>query len=403
MSIETNYLQGQFLFSTEKTPEVTPENSSEVDLTVSVKSDSYEYFEEQMKMINDLKYHGYPCDTKIVHSEKDTEKKLIKERGSITKFFASEKRKMMSTSTDGMDVDIDCKISSERLPTLSGAVASAKGRRDFMDDTYCSFDFDIAISGVSYPVVVTALFDGHIHNTKRLEDSKLDCAVFCRDNLESALKEALKLFCETGRDLEIFNALKIASVFLDFNYKNYAKKIIPIEKDNFYGTTALISMFFKEKVWIGNIGDSRALTSNPNGCVLHTYDAKVSDIRFINGIQKREGKVTRSGRIAARGVGVSVCRAFGNEYLRNLFSKPISCRPKIVHFNLAELRTTSSFLILACDGIFDVLSTQEVHEIVQECALQGKTPEEISSKIVSLAYQNGSKDNLTVIVLPLYP
>ena len=77
----------------EVTPETTSENSPEVDSSASVESDSYECFEEQMEKIYFLKSQGYPCDTKIVHSENDAQKKLFKEREFVTTFFASEKKK----------------------------------------------------------------------------------------------------------------------------------------------------------------------------------------------------------------------------------------------------------------------------------------------------------------------
>merc|ERR1712113_210231 len=54
------------------------------------------------------------------------------------------------------------------------------------------------------------------------------------------------------------------------------------------------------------------------------------------------------------------------------------------------------FLVLATDGIFDVLSNQEVVDLaLKHC----HDAEEAAKNIVRTAYKKGSEDNLTVLVI----
>merc|ERR1712060_347478 len=61
-----------------------------------------------------------------------------------------------------------------------------------------------------------------------------------------------------------------------------------------------------------------------------------------------------------------------------------------------SLSEKDHFLVLATDGIFDVLSNQEVVDLaLRHC----HDAEEAAKNIVRTAYKKGSEDNLTVLVI----
>ena len=60
------------------------------------------------------------------------------------------------------------------------------------------------------------------------------------------------------------------------------------------------------------------------------------------------------------------------------------------------------FLILACDGVWDVLSNQQAVDIVQEALLQpNATADHAARKLAVDAYTLGSEDNISVLVCVL--
>lgn len=62
---------------------------------------------------------------------------------------------------------------------------------------------------------------------------------------------------------------------------------------------------------------------------------------------------------------------------------------------IRELNSKDEFLILACDGLWDVLSSQDAVDIV----LGSKTEKEASKKLCSSAFEGGSTDNISALVV----
>jgi len=327
---------------------------------------------------------------------------------SINKWLTHAVKQMQTENNGKLTTQLVDEYPRKKIKTstLHGhATSHAKGRRNFMEDAACAFTMNVIIAGQIQEAKVYAVFDGHgKHNMAALRENKgIDCSQYCKKNIQRVLKNVLEMFCVEGKDFEIYDALKLSFVLLDEEYRMYRSNKFPKIKKSMFGTTASVSMILQNKLWVANVGDTRTFISNSEKCIPLTYDAKAGD-SLINGcISKRNGKI-RNGRVNGT---LAVCRALGNEFLRNGYIKIITPRPKIVMLPLEDVKRYHTYLVIACDGFFEgntilpVSSTEQVHNVVQTMSQNDKSTSQISSTLVASALNAGTGDNLTVMVVPL--
>ena len=136
----------------------------------------------------------------------------------------------------------------------------------------------------------------------------------------------------------------------------------------------------------GHLGDSRAVMIRRDGTVNQlTIDHKPTDRSEVDLIKVKRSFV-ENGRVA--GI-LSASRALGD------FGIPgISSVPDIRTF---DIQPDDYRLVLACDGVFDVMPSEELGPIITEV----KDPAEAASVIANTALARGSSDNVSVIVVDL--
>ena len=64
-----------------------------------------------------------------------------------------------------------------------------------------------------------------------------------------------------------------------------------------------------------------------------------------------------------------------------------------------ELDGTEDFLVVACDGVWDVLSAEEMAQEVWSHFSRGGMKQTLAQALIKAACREGSGDNMTVIVL----
>lgn len=166
----------------------------------------------------------------------------------------------------------------------------------------------------------------------------------------------------------------------------------------YVGSTAITCLVCRDAatgrrmLYTANAGDSRALLYRRGvGAVRLSYDHKASD----------EGEARRvndnGGFIACKRVlGVlSISRAFGDFALKHVvISEPFT--------SAEELRDDDdTHLILACDGLFDVMSDEEVVRLVTEEDALREDAQAAAEALVKRALREGSTDNISVMVVRL--
>lgn len=72
------------------------------------------------------------------------------------------------------------------------------------------------------------------------------------------------------------------------------------------------------------------------------------------------------------------------------------------HVSATPLTETDEFVILACDGVWDVLNYQEALELVAAARQNGQTPAAAAQGLTKRALEKGSKDNVTAVIVYLH-
>lgn len=137
-------------------------------------------------------------------------------------------------------------------------------------------------------------------------------------------------------------------------------------------------------LYCANAGDARGVLCRGGKAVRLTYDHKGSDKQEAKRIVDAGGFVM-SGRV--NGV-LAVTRALGDSAMKEyVVGAPYTTE--------TELSEEDEFLILACDGLWDVVDDQKAVDLVRAIA----DPRQAAEDLLDYAYKNYSSDNVTVLVV----
>ena len=156
------------------------------------------------------------------------------------------------------------------------------------------------------------------------------------------------------------------------------------------GTTAATFYIIDGRFVAANVGDSRVIIGTKWGrCRALTVDHRPSLEDEKSRIEDLGGIITWFGTPRVQGV-LAVSRSLGDANLKPF----ISSEPRITEGYLGK---ENDYVVLACDGVWDVLSPEEVMSAVRAA----KEPQPAAEKIKEMALDSGSKDNISVIVVDL--
>ncbi len=155
------------------------------------------------------------------------------------------------------------------------------------------------------------------------------------------------------------------------------------------GTTAAHFYVMEDRFLAANAGDTRVVIGTVEGNLILTIDHKPELPEERDRIEGLGGEVISYGVPRVQGI-LSVSRALGDIGLKPC----VSGEPRIIE---GYLGTENDYAVLACDGVWDVLTPQEVIEMVRYIIDPRKAAAEVSKR----ALDQGSTDNITVIVLDL--
>ncbi|KAK9111017.1 hypothetical protein Scep_018536 [Stephania cephalantha] len=191
------------------------------------------------------------------------------------------------------------------------------------------------------------------------------------------------------------NILKEEEFFIDPNksiqkaYEQTDKAILSNSSDlGRGGSTAVTAILINgQKLWVANVGDSRAVISRSGKAIQMTTDHEPSTERGT--IENKGGFVSNMPGDVPRVNGqLAVSRAFGDKSLKShLRSDP--------DVKYAEINMNIDILILASDGLWKVMSNQEAVDIARKI----KDPQKAAKQLTIEAVNRGSKDDISCIVV----
>jgi serine/threonine protein phosphatase PrpC len=166
------------------------------------------------------------------------------------------------------------------------------------------------------------------------------------------------------------------------------------------GSTAVVALVVDGVLYVANVGDSEGTLVKKQerlSVVPVTSVHKASDPSEQQRIQELGGKVF-FGRVFGM---LAVSRAFGDiQYKPPKAEKPyVNAEPAIFRVDLDE---TCKYLILACDGLWDVCKHEEAAQLVDNWVSQGKNLMETADLLVEYALANESSDNVTVVIVQIH-
>ncbi|KZT73787.1 PP2C-domain-containing protein [Daedalea quercina L-15889] len=173
------------------------------------------------------------------------------------------------------------------------------------------------------------------------------------------------------------------------------------------GCTAVAALVTKEgKVLVANAGDSRSVISVKGEAIPLSYDHKPQNEVEKNRIAAAGGYIS-CGRVNGN---LALARALGDfDYKRNEALSPeaqiITCDPEIVEH---EMTDEDEFLIIACDGIWDCLTSQQCVDVIRLMISQGKDLSQVCEDICELCLAPDTNsgagigcDNMTILIVAI--
>ena len=223
------------------------------------------------------------------------------------------------------------------------------------------------------------------------------------DKISKYLKNNLSKYL-INNNIESFNISKDYSKYIIKIYEKIQKELINNNvKANTMGSTSLTSLIYQKNninyLKIINLGDCRAILCNKyNIGIQLSIDHKPDKPNELLRIKKIGGIIEYSKNDDPRISGLSVSRCFGD-----LDCNYISQIPDIYDYKLKN----DKFIVMACDGLWDVLSNQDVVDfIIKELwnikdikDYINKSEKNIANKLGEYAISKGSMDNISVIII----
>jgi serine/threonine protein phosphatase PrpC len=218
-----------------------------------------------------------------------------------------------------------------------------------------------------------AVFDGHGGD-------------FVSEYLKFHLKDYVKKHLEAGKrpGRALFDA------FID------AHGSLPHEGSYMTGSAVIVALRRGDEIWVANCGDSRGIMSGYRRVIALSQDHKPSREDEHARIVQLGGRVTFHPMDVPRVNGnLALSRSLGDKYLAPF----VIPDPEIRHFKLNQ---HNRYLLLATDGLWDVISNQEVMKTVDSVLGTKKHVKQqlrdAANELLHVARERGSQDNFTVLI-----
>ncbi|KAI3825473.1 hypothetical protein L1987_06962 [Smallanthus sonchifolius] len=303
---------------------------------------------------------------------------FVESSSSIKKSLVRHPSLVRTRIADASVEPEDCK--PEFLPLVRSGAWADMGFRGSMEDVYiCADSFVHDYGGknpIEGPAAFYAVFDGH--GGKHAAD-------FACQHLPRFIFED----DDFPREIERV----IASAFAQTD-SAFAEACM-LDADLASGTTALAALVIGSSLVVANAGDCRAVLCRRGKAIEMSKDHKPICIREKKRIEASGGYVY-DGYLNGQ---LNVARAIGDWHMEGLKHQdggPLSSEPE---FMITQLTEEDEFLIIGCDGIWDVFMSQNAVDFARRKLQEHNDPVLCSKDLVDEALKRKSGDNLSAVVV----
>ena len=213
-----------------------------------------------------------------------------------------------------------------------------------------------------------AVFDGHGGTT---------VSEYLKNNFCENLKKVIK----TDFSLNFREIFKRSIENIDKNFKD-------MENAKNCGSTGTIIIINKNSIYCANVGDSKCFYINEKEAIQLTEDHNCKNKEEVKELRSR-GVLVFQNRVFG---SLSLTRTFGDVDYKN---EGITATPFINKIFVDK--NNVKYLVIASDGIWDVVDNNQLFQMSTE--LKEGTSEEFCNNLVNYAMKNGSRDNISCIVI----
>eukprot|EP01105_Mastigella_eilhardi_P023646 TRINITY_DN5_c0_g1_i9.p2 TRINITY_DN5_c0_g1~~TRINITY_DN5_c0_g1_i9.p2 ORF type:complete len:586 (+),score=166.82 TRINITY_DN5_c0_g1_i9:998-2755(+) len=263
-------------------------------------------------------------------------------------------------------------VESKKLKLQSG-VFDTKGRRPTMEDRHLVVD---SLLGLPFKqgLSLYAVFDGH---------GGTEAATVASEVFAAKLASDTSLLCG-----DVGGGLRGAFLSTDATV---------LERCPRSGSTAVVALIAGRTLFVANVGDSE--------CVVGRRDGHAAVVAEVLSVKHTPTDPAEKARITANGGSVFLGRIFGTLAVSRAFGDPefkrraqqfVTAEPYVV---ARPLSRADSFVLLACDGLWERWQYQEAAEYVQANRELARSPADVARALCEEAVRRGSLDNITVILI----
>lgn len=284
------------------------------------------------------------------------------------------------------DSDNVMESSAKFAPKIRSGSYTDIGPRDSMEDEHIRIDDLSACLGSLFkcpmPSAFYAVFDGH---------GGPEAAAYIKRN-------AMRFFFQ---DADLPQSTDIDSVFLNELESSHRKAFLLADLaladecnvSTSCGTTALTALLLGRHLLVANAGDCRAVLCRKGVAVEMSHDHRPTYLPERRRVEELGGCID-DGYLNY----LSVTRALGDWDLKLPLgsSSPLIAEPDVQQVMLTE---DDEFLIIGCDGIWDVMSSQFAVSLVRRGLRRHDDPQQCARELVLEALRLNTPDNLTAIVI----
>ncbi|XP_017155439.1 protein phosphatase 1B [Drosophila miranda] len=165
------------------------------------------------------------------------------------------------------------------------------------------------------------------------------------------------------------------------------------------GSTATCAFVSPDKIYLANCGDSRVVLSQNGQTEFSSWDHKPN-------LPLERARIVRAGGsvIIQRVNGtLAVSRALGDfdfksDSTRSSCDQLVSPEPDLT---VLDRTPTDEFLVIACDGIWDVMSSEGVCAFIRSRLCVTANINSIVNSVLDICLHKGSRDNMSLLLVLL--